>query len=116
MKKLTKFACSFLALLMLSSVILPSAMAVPRFTTIGKIGPTSGPGITTEVVFRAVNNDSFSVVVRAQQFIIGPNGREVANTGKRDTTVPPRTTQFVYSARITSTGAGQHIIQQAGRV
>lgn len=116
MKKLTKFACSFLAVLMFSSAFLPAAMAVPRFTTIGSQGPTTGPGITTEVSFRAANTYDFAVVVGAQQFIIGTNGAEVANTGRRDTTVPRRTTQFVHSARITSTAAGQIIVQLAGRV
>lgn len=115
MKKLKKIACSFLAILMFSSAFLPVAMAVPRFTTVGRIGPTTGPGITTEVAFRAINNYNFDVVVGAQQFIIGTNGHEVANSGRRDTTVPGETTQIVLSPKITSTSAGQIIIQLAGR-
>jgi len=113
MNRIKKFIASGLAIIILSSFIMPIALAMPKFGFLRET-PVSGAGIVREAFFRAENTLSFTNTAGVQLTLAIPSQSTAQLTAIRQVAIPGKTTQNIFSSRLTSTSSSDFFRDHGG--
>jgi len=119
MKKIKKTVGVFLALVMLSAVISPIAMAAPNAHSWQWLRntPVSSAGVSREAFCTMRNNTNFTIVSRAQLILMDGNGLIIAQTPRGNAVnIAPGATGTAFSGRLSSSARTQTFSDFGGRV
>ena len=101
MKKTKRFIITLLAVLMLSAISLPTALAMDAFGFL-RPTPVSQAGIRREAYFGAHNNSSFTKVAGVQLTQVNVNGAIIQQTSVRTANYKPYESKYIYSMTLVS--------------
>jgi len=104
MKKTKKLIASLLTFLLLSSIIIPSALAMPKFGFLRQT-PVSGAGIVREAFFFADNTLTFTNTAGVQLTLAIPSQNTAQITAINQVSIPGRSSRHIFSSRLTSTSS-----------